>query len=167
MCRIFWSAGIATARAASITRSTSLAVTSRSLIATMPCELSPRMWLPAMPACTDSICTSAISSASSIARWIDWTVDSMLTTTPFLSPRDGCVPRPMISISSSFFTWPTIATTFEVPMSSPTMMLLSPLRAIYTRPLVAVFGFAGRGSDSGTVSAAGAGAARRTASPCG
>ena len=39
MCRIFWSAGIATACAASITRSTSPGVTSLSRIATMPCEL--------------------------------------------------------------------------------------------------------------------------------
>jgi hypothetical protein len=37
-CSTRWSAGIATARAASMTRSTSLAVTSLSRIATMPCE---------------------------------------------------------------------------------------------------------------------------------
>ena len=49
-CRIRWSAGIATALAASITRATSAGVTSFSLIATMPCELMLRMWLPAIPA---------------------------------------------------------------------------------------------------------------------
>ena len=36
--------------AASITCATSASVTSRSRIATTPCELSERMWLPAMPA---------------------------------------------------------------------------------------------------------------------
>ena len=55
MCRIFWSAGIATARAASITRSTSPGVTSLSRIATMPCEFRLRTWLPAMPANTEWI----------------------------------------------------------------------------------------------------------------
>ena len=49
-CRIFWSAGIATALAASITCSTSPWLTSRSRIATTPCELRLRTWLPAMPA---------------------------------------------------------------------------------------------------------------------
>jgi hypothetical protein len=48
-CRIFWSAGIATACAASMTRATSPLTTSLSLIATMPCELRLRTWLPAMP----------------------------------------------------------------------------------------------------------------------
>jgi hypothetical protein len=37
------------ARAVSMTRSTSLWVTSLSLIATMPLELKLLMWLPAMP----------------------------------------------------------------------------------------------------------------------
>ena len=40
----------ATARAASMTRSTSAPVTSLSRMATMPCELRLRIWLPAMPA---------------------------------------------------------------------------------------------------------------------
>ena len=40
---------IETARAVSITRSTSDWFTSLSLIATMPCELKLLMWLPAMP----------------------------------------------------------------------------------------------------------------------
>ena len=43
-----------------------------------------------MPAYTEWISQPAISSASSTARWIDCTVDSMLTTTPFFSPREGC-----------------------------------------------------------------------------
>src|SRR5690606_181026 len=64
----------------------------------------------------------AISSASSMARWIDCTVDSMLTTTPFFMPREGCDPMPTISSSPSSVTAPTIATTLEVPMSRPTIM---------------------------------------------
>ena len=48
-----------------------------------------RIWLPAMPAWTEWISHPAISSASSTARWMDWTVDSMSTTTPFFRPRDG------------------------------------------------------------------------------
>jgi hypothetical protein len=81
---------IGTACAASITRATSPPTTSLSLIATMPCELRLRTWLPAIPVNTERISTPAMSSASSIARWIDWTVESMLTTTPFLRPREGC-----------------------------------------------------------------------------
>jgi hypothetical protein len=49
MCRIFWSAGIGTALAASSTRSTSLGHFP-SRMATMPCELRLRTWLPLMPA---------------------------------------------------------------------------------------------------------------------
>src|SRR5882672_9997205 len=127
-----WSAGIATARAASITRSTSPALTSLSRIATMPCELSDRTWLPAMPVSTVLISQPAMSSASSIARWIDCTVDSMLTTTPRLSPRDGFDPMPMTSILSSSDSSPTIATTFDVPMSRPTTSLRSSRLPIVT-----------------------------------
>ena len=47
-----------------------------------------------MPANTERISQPAMSSASSMARWIDCTVDSMLTTTPFLRPREGCTPMP-------------------------------------------------------------------------
>ena len=67
----------------------------------MPCEFRLRTWLPAMPAYTEWISQPAMSSASSTARWIDCTVDSMLTTTPFLRPRDGCEPMPITSIASS------------------------------------------------------------------
>src|SRR5690606_30724608 len=119
-CRMRWSAGIATARAASITRSTSPGVTSLSRIATMPCELRLRTWLPAMPVYTLLISQPAISSASSTARWIDCTVDSMFTTTPRFSPRDGDEPKPMTSILPSGDSSPTIATTFDVPTSRPT-----------------------------------------------
>jgi len=86
-----------TALAVSITRATSVEVTSLSLIATMPLELKLRMWLPAMPVKTSPILQSAISSASSSAFWIDWTVASILTTTPFLSPFDSVWPMPMTS----------------------------------------------------------------------
>src|SRR5688572_4275540 len=125
MCRIFWSAGIATARAASMTRSTSSDVTSLLRIATMPCELRLRTWLPAIPAYTEWISQPAISSASSTARWIDCTVDSMLTTTPRFRPREGCDPRPTTSMRPSCVISPTIATTFDVPMSRPTIRLRS------------------------------------------
>ncbi|EWS62860.1 hypothetical protein Y695_03911 [Hydrogenophaga sp. T4] len=44
-----WSVEMLIALAVSITRATSAGVTSRSLMATMPLELMPRMWLPVMP----------------------------------------------------------------------------------------------------------------------
>ena len=55
----------------------------------MPVELKLRMWLPAMPVKTRWILQSAISSASSSARWMAFTVASMFTTTPFFRPRDS------------------------------------------------------------------------------
>ena len=92
-CGSTWSTsrsiGIATALAASMTRSMSPCVTSLSLIAMTPWELKPLMWRPAMPAITASISTPAISSASSTAFLIDSTVESMLTTTPLRIPREG------------------------------------------------------------------------------
>src|ERR1700722_8301202 len=51
---------------------------------------------------------------------MDCTVDSMLTTTPFLRPRDGWLPMPMISSWPSALISPTMATTLLVPMSRPT-----------------------------------------------
>ena len=120
-CRIFWSAGIATALAASMTCSMSDCWTSLSRIATTPWEFRLRTWLPAMPAYTERISQPAISSASSTARWIDCTVDSMSTTMPRLRPREGCEPMPMTSTLPSAPTSPTSATTLEVPMSSPTI----------------------------------------------
>src|SRR5580698_7264561 len=124
-CRIFWSAGMATALAASITCSTSPCVTSLSRTPTTPWEFRLRTWLPAMPANTEWISQPAISSASSTARWMDCTVDSMFTTTPFLRPREGCDPRPNTSMEPSRPISPTSATTLEVPMSRPTMRFLS------------------------------------------
>src|ERR1700746_838322 len=56
----------------------------------------------------------------------------MLTTTPFLRPREGCEPRPSSSIEPSRPTSPTNATTLEVPMSSPTMRLRSARLSIVT-----------------------------------
>ena len=50
VCSNCWSVGMLTALAVSITRATSVAVTSLSLMATMPLELNERIWLPAMPA---------------------------------------------------------------------------------------------------------------------
>src|SRR5271166_2790940 len=54
----------------------------------------------------------------------------MLTTTPFLSPRDGWLPIPMISSVPSVLISPTIATTLLVPMSSPTIRFRSERLAI-------------------------------------
>src|SRR5258706_1308016 len=61
---------------------------------------------------------------------MDCTVDSMLTTTPFFRPREGCEPRPMISIAPSAVSSPTSATTLEVPTSSPTTTVRSARLAI-------------------------------------
>src|SRR3569623_565739 len=61
-----------------------------------------------------------------MARWIDCTVDSMFTTTPFFLPRDGCDPRPTTLMAPSGLISPTIATTLDVPMSRPTIKSLSP-----------------------------------------
>jgi hypothetical protein len=73
-------------------------------------------------------------SASRIACLIDATVESMLTMTPFLRPRDGCVPTPMMSRPSGP-TSPTTAAILVVPMSSPTTMSedLLGMRALYLR----------------------------------
>src|SRR5687768_7621781 len=56
---------------------------------------------------------------------MDCTVDSMFTTTPRFKPREGCEPRPTTSMRPSCVISPTIATTFEVPMSRPTIRLRS------------------------------------------
>src|SRR5580700_4530819 len=49
----------------------------------------------------------------------------MFTTTPFLSPREGCEPMPSTSTVPSTPASPTSATTLEVPMSRPMIKLLS------------------------------------------
>src|ERR1700737_2176514 len=102
-------------------------VSSFSLIATIPLELRLLMWLPAMPVKTSVIAQSAISSASSSTRWIEAMVASMLTTTPFFSPREGCVPRPMMFSFFSGVISATMATIFDVPMSSPTIRFFASL----------------------------------------
>src|SRR3546814_6543300 len=99
----------------------------------MPGELRHCTWLPEIDAYTERISQPAISSASSTARWIDCTVDSISTTTPRLSPRDSCEPIPITSIGLPGEYSPTSATTLEVPMSSPTMSALSPLRLMSGR----------------------------------
>ena len=123
-CSTCWSVGMFTALAVSITRATSAPETSRSLMATMPLELKLLMWLPAMPVKTSLIWQAAISSASSSARRIDCTVDSMLTTTPLRRPCDSACPSPMTWKRPSGSTSATATTTFEVPMSSPTIRSL-------------------------------------------
>src|SRR5690348_13672728 len=96
-----------------------------------------------MPANTEWISQPAMSSASSTARWIDCTVDSMLTTTPFFSPREGCEPTPSSSIEPSAPASPTSDTTLEVPMSSPTIRFRSERLSI-----VATFPASGMGGRS-------------------
>src|SRR5688572_4822420 len=103
----------------------------------MPCELRHWMWLPEIEAYTERISQPAISSASSIARWIDWTVDSISTTTPRLRPRDSCEPMPITSMGLPGEYSPTSATTLEVPMSRPTISDLSPLRFMIVLAAVA------------------------------
>src|SRR5581483_4636074 len=73
-----------------------------------------------------------ISSASSTARWMDCTVDSMLTTTPFFRPREVCEPKPSTSMEPSRPTSPTSDTTLEVPMSRPTIRFRSERLSIPT-----------------------------------
>src|SRR6185436_9515911 len=60
-----------------------------------------------------------MASASSIARRMEPTVLSMLTTTPLRRPLLGCVPMPMMSMPSSEIS-PTMAQIFVVPISRPT-----------------------------------------------
>src|SRR5690349_4154691 len=90
----------------------------------MPVELKLLMWLPAMPTKAEPILQSAISSASSSARWIAETVASMFTTTPFFRPRDSWLPMPRISSVASGRSSATRHATFEVPISSATMRSL-------------------------------------------
>src|SRR5580704_1004322 len=104
-----------------------------------------------MPANTEWISQPAMSSASSTARWIDCTVDSMLTTTPFLSPREGCEPSPSSSIEPSGPTSPTSATTLEVPMSSPTMRFRSARLSIVSPVAARAAGGSAAPADGKTV----------------
>src|SRR5512143_1520470 len=67
----------------------------------------------------------------------------MLTTTPRRRPRDGCVPSPTMLSSPSGVTSATMATIFDVPMSSPTIRFFAsftidpplPCASCRTRPL--------------------------------
>ena len=59
----------------------------------------------------------------------------MSTTTPRFKPRDGFEPMPMTSSRSSAESSPTIATTFDVPMSRPTTSLRSSRLPIAQAPL--------------------------------
>ena len=96
-------------------------------MAATPSELCDRMWLPATPAYTVLISTPAIVWAASIASLMERTVQSMLLTMPFRSPRQGTDPTPRIVMPSSAIS-PTTAHTFVVPMSRPTT--ISPCEAI-------------------------------------
>src|SRR2546427_3797177 len=60
---------------------------------------------------------------------MDSTVLSILTTTPFLRPRDGWIPTPSTSTTPLLLMSPMMAQIFVVPMSSPTT-ILCPLRPI-------------------------------------
>src|SRR6266481_7547818 len=57
-----------------------------------------------------------------MAFLMEFTVLSILTTTPLRSPCDGCDPMPIISTPRSVIS-PTTAQTFDVPISKPTTML--------------------------------------------
>ena len=100
----------------------SLLVTSPLFTATAASELTPLMWLPAMPTYTELICVPDITSAASTACLIESTVLSMFTTMPLRSPREGLVPTPMTWASPSPRTSVTIARVLVVPMSRPTMI---------------------------------------------
>ncbi len=127
------STGMAMARAASMTRFTSLSVTSRFLTAMIPWLLKPLICPPAIPTKTDLISSPAISSASPIAFLMDETVLSILITTPLRKPRDGVEPIPMISISPSTCS-PTMAQILVVPISRPTNIL--PIAVIISPPFL-------------------------------
>src|SRR5262245_45662608 len=73
----------------------------------------------------------------------------MLTTTPRFRPREGCEPRPITSIFPSWVISPTIATTFDVPMSSPTIRLRSFFLGIGRYILSAVSDAGGHGPAHG------------------
>ena len=60
-----------------------------------------------------------MSSASSTAFWMEWTVLSMLTTTPLRNPSDGETPTPMIFGSPFPSLSQMMQAILVVPMSSP------------------------------------------------
>ena len=75
-----------------------------------------------MPTLTTSMRTLADFSAASTAVRMDWTVCSMLATTPRVTPMDALRPYPMTSSLPWAFFWPTMQAILVVPMSSPTTM---------------------------------------------
>src|SRR4030066_1526477 len=76
-----------------------------------------------MPVYTFFISIPAIFSASCTAFFIESTVSSMSTITPFLRPFEGLVPIPFIFNLFPSFTSAAIAHTFVVPISRATSML--------------------------------------------
>jgi hypothetical protein len=78
------------------------------------------MWPPAIPAKAPEISTPAICSASATAARMASTVESMLTTIPRLSPREGAVPTPMTFRAPRGAGSVMMAQTFVVPTSRPT-----------------------------------------------
>src|SRR5215471_3516522 len=88
-----------------------------------PREFRPCTCTPPSPTYTWSIGSPHIISASSTARLIASTVASMLTTTPFRTPRDSARPTPMISILPLSVASPAINLTSVVPMSIAAMYL--------------------------------------------
>jgi len=104
--RICWSVGMFTAFAVSTARSTSTVLTSRSFTATIAGRVEAADVAAGDPVKAETILQSAISSASSRARWIPATVDSMLTTTPFFRPRDSWLPMPSTSSAPSGLSRP-------------------------------------------------------------
>ena len=121
--------GIWTARATSVARSMSSRVTSRPwpLTATAPREF----WLSTCwpPTADEGAVDLPARTAAPPARRrlaIDWTVCSMLTTTPFFSPVVGTVPLPMIVSPPSRPTSPMSAVTFSCRRRSRPGPLLVP-----------------------------------------
>src|SRR5699024_10307748 len=114
------------------TRSISDSLTSRLRTATMPGELCDCTCAPEMPQYTDWMRQPAISSASSTARRMESVVDSMITTMPFFMPREGALPRPIISNSPSVPGSAMMQATLEVPISNAPMRLFSGLLLIHS-----------------------------------
>ena len=91
---------------------------------TTPSEFRLLTWFPAIPTKIFLIFSSIKDWACSTAFSIASVVASILTTTPFLRPLDGYVPNESISRLSDESYLPTKQTTFEVPMSKPTIRSL-------------------------------------------
>src|SRR3990167_5986677 len=56
---------------------------------------------------------------------MDWTVNSIFTTTPRFKPLEGCEPIPIICTLPSSDTSPIMVTIFDVPISIPTIKFRS------------------------------------------